>query len=406
MFLTFPNYNIYSVTLLILVLQGYIFSFLLFYRFYKERKLSDICLAVLLFIQGHHCTAYIIGFMDWYDTFPTTKVNYFLFDMALAIGPLLYFYFKGLTQPSFKFRRFDWLHFLPAIMYFGYGIFVWIYDSNTAIYPTVQNGPWEKNINFIHVYPVMNIIQRISVSIYLLFTILLFVNYRKKIKAFFSNTYKVELNWLGLFLGIYIALYVFHLGLGILDQYVELTWTDYWWGFFAIALTVYIVGMKGYYTDLSKLHDFSTEEFDNLEIEPTINEELTLKKELSKEEQEESELFQKNKEKLSRYMATEKPYLNPDLTLSELSKQLNLTSNYLSKVINSGFGKNFNEFINEHRVETFKNRLAEGKTHLSLLGMAYECGFNSKATFNRTFKKMTGFTPSQYSKSLQHQLVK
>lgn len=401
MFLIFPNYNMYSVTLLILVLQGYVFSGLLFYRYFKYRSLSDICLAVLLLFQGHHCTAYIIGFMDWYDTFPTTKINYFLFDLSLAIGPLIYFYFKGLTQPSFKFRKIDWLHFAPAISYFSYGIFVWLYDSNTAIYPTVQNGPWEKNISFIYVYPVMAVVQRVSSLIYLVLTTVLFINYRKKIKAFFSNTYKVELNWLGLFLGIYIILYIIHLSLGILDQYLELTWTDYWWGFFAIALTVYIVGMKGYYTDLTKLHDFSIQDFDELEmVNSVVSEISTRQKKLSKEAEEELILINKNKERLTVYMTIEKPYLNPDLTLSELSKQFNFTPNYLSKVINSGFGKNFNEYINEHRVEAFKNRLQEGETHLSLLGMAYECGFNSKATFNRTFKKMTGFTPSQFSKTL------
>ncbi|MFK7948089.1 MAG: helix-turn-helix domain-containing protein [Saprospiraceae bacterium] len=389
------------MTLLILVLQGYIFSFLLFYRYFKYRNLSDICLAVLLFLQGHHCTAYIIGFMDWYDTFPTTKINYFLFDMSLAVGPLIYFYFKGLTKPSIKFRKIDWLHFAPAIGYFWYGIFVWLYDSNTAIYPTVQNGPWEKNISFIYVYPVMNVLSRISGLIYLVLTSILFINYRKKIKAFFSNTYKVELNWLGLFLGIYIVLYLIHFSLGILDNYIELTWTDYWWGFFAIALTVYIVGMKGYYTDLTKLHDFSVQEFDELEIvNEVVKESIFEQKIVSKIVQTELNLINENKERLTQLMNTEKPYLNPDLTLSELSKQLNLTPNFLSKVINLGFEKNFNEYINSHRVEAFKNRLQEGETHLSLLGMAYECGFNSKATFNRTFKKMTGFTPSQFNKTL------
>lgn len=401
MFLIFPNYNIYSVTLLILVLQGYIFSFLLFHRYFKYRNFSDVCLAVLLLLQGHHCTAYIIGFMDWYDTYPTTKINYFLFDLSLALGPLIYFYFKGLTQPSFKFRKIDGLHFVPAMSYLLYGIFVWWYDSNTAVYETVQNGPWERNISFIYVYPVMDVIQRISVLIYLILTSILFINYRKKIKAFFSNTYKVELNWLGLFLGIYITLYLIHLSLGIVDDYIELTWTDYWWGFFAIALTVYIVGMKGYYTDLTKLHDFPVHEFDELKVaNQIIKEEVSEQKTLSKEVQDELDLINKNKERLTEYMQTEKPYLNPDLTLSELSKQLNLTPNFLSKVINSGFDKNFNEYINSHRVEAFKNRLQEGETHLSLLGMAYECGFNSKATFNRTFKKITGFTPSQFSKTL------
>ena len=69
------------------------------------------------------------------------------------------------------------------------------------------------------------------------------------------------------------------------------------------------------------------------------------------------------------------------------------------------FNKNFNEFINHYRVEACKAKILAGETiHLSLLGIAFECGFNSKATFNRTFKKLTGSTPSQFSKSVRAEL--
>ena len=100
-------------------------------------------------------------------------------------------------------------------------------------------------------------------------------------------------------------------------------------------------------------------------------------------------------------METDKPYLNPDLNLSDLAKQANMTRAQLSEIINSGFNKNFNDFVNEYRVETFKTKLQEGKqAQLSLLGIALECGFNSKATFNRVFKKLTDHSPTQYLKTL------
>ncbi len=100
-------------------------------------------------------------------------------------------------------------------------------------------------------------------------------------------------------------------------------------------------------------------------------------------------------------MEREKPYLHPDLNLSELANQAGLTRGQLSEIINSGFQMNFNDFVNSYRVNAFKGMLKEGKhEQLSLLGIAYECGFNSKATFNRVFKKLTNFSPTQYLQSL------
>jgi len=406
MLLNFPSYNIYSVTLLILVLQGYLFSILFFYRFYKNKQVADLFLGILLFIQGHHCTSYIIGFMGWYDTYTITKINYFLFDFSLAIGPLIYFYIRSLTVPSFKFKLQSMLHFTPVLLWFFYGIGVWLFDSSTEVYSSVQNGPWETEINFEYVYPVMNKLGNLSIAIYLLLSIRLFINYRQKIKAFFSNTYKVELNWLALCLGIYSALFLFHLSINIISEFVELTWTDFWWGFFANAVTIYVIGMKGYFTNLKSLHDFSTNDFEALTVENTIipitkipEKVIKEKVELSQDEIEELALIEATKVKLSIVMESEQLYLNPDLTLSELGQYFKLSPNLMSKVINVGFNKNFNEFINNYRVEACKNKITAGDTaQLSLLGIAYECGFNSKATFNRTFKKLTGYTPSQFNK--------
>jgi AraC-like DNA-binding protein len=71
----------------------------------------------------------------------------------------------------------------------------------------------------------------------------------------------------------------------------------------------------------------------------------------------------------------------------------------LSFAINNGFGKNFNDFINELRIEEVKSRM-ERSGDAGLLAIAFESGFNSKATFNRAFKKFTGLTPREYQENL------
>ena len=97
------------------------------------------------------------------------------------------------------------------------------------------------------------------------------------------------------------------------------------------------------------------------------------------------------------YFEKEKSYLNPELTLSELAIKLNTNTSVLSAVINTGFGKNFNDFVNEYRVEEFKRKAAAPDSkHLTLLAIAFDCGFNSKATFNRAFKKVTDLSPKAF----------
>ena len=104
---------------------------------------------------------------------------------------------------------------------------------------------------------------------------------------------------------------------------------------------------------------------------------------------------------LEKYMAEEKPFLQGNLTLRQLAQLIDLHPNYLSELLNEKIGKNFSEYINHFRVETFKELAQQPKNaHLSLLGLAYESGFNSKTAFNTFFKKETGMTPKQYLKSV------
>jgi len=98
-------------------------------------------------------------------------------------------------------------------------------------------------------------------------------------------------------------------------------------------------------------------------------------------------------------MDNQKLYLNPTLTLSEFAKELKLNPKMVSQQINSGLGKSFNDFVNQYRVEEVKLRLNSlDLERLTILGIAYESGFNSKTTFNRIFKDFTGVAPRDFLK--------
>jgi len=104
---------------------------------------------------------------------------------------------------------------------------------------------------------------------------------------------------------------------------------------------------------------------------------------------------------LNRFMEEHKPYLNPELTLHQLSEATEIPVQNLSQVINEVFENNFFNFINRYRVEDFKKRVPDPQyENYSILGIAFESGFNSKTSFNRIFKNATGQTPSDYKKSI------
>ena len=101
--------------------------------------------------------------------------------------------------------------------------------------------------------------------------------------------------------------------------------------------------------------------------------------------------------KILHLVELEKVYQDAELSLVQMAKQLKTNPTILSKVINQGFGKNFNDFVNHYRIEAVKEKLQAGEQKTqTLLGIAYDCGFNSKATFNRAFKKATGTSPKEW----------
>jgi AraC-like DNA-binding protein len=100
---------------------------------------------------------------------------------------------------------------------------------------------------------------------------------------------------------------------------------------------------------------------------------------------------------LTTAMVTDKLYLNPDLTLSILAAHTSLPPKTISAALNQHFHKNFNEFINEYRVQAVLGKMQhEEYRRQTIASLAYDCGFNSLSTFQRSFKSVTGITPREY----------
>lgn len=102
-------------------------------------------------------------------------------------------------------------------------------------------------------------------------------------------------------------------------------------------------------------------------------------------------------EELLKIMEEEKPFLDPDMTVTKLAKRMNVPKEHISQIVNQRFRLNFNQFLNKYRIEEAKKKLLDPKeSGFVVLKIAYDVGFNSKSTFNTAFKKFTGINPSQY----------
>ncbi|WP_339335788.1 MULTISPECIES: helix-turn-helix domain-containing protein [unclassified Croceitalea] len=383
----FPDFNIYSTPLLVLVVQGLLLCFLLYSRFVKNKRIPDVLLACILLIMCYHRTTYTIGFMGWYDTFRNTKINYYLVSMEMLTAPLIYFYVKSVVTPGFKFVKTHLLHALPWVLFFMLKLVILIYDAQQLEFAEVQNGYLVVNFQWPYLNPLVTVISSAQMLLYLAFSFQLFYTYKHNIQQFFSNTFKKELNWIRNFLFIYSFIFVYGLIQILVDEIiVEMSWTQKWWIQFFSALALLYFGVKGYFTDFNFLKDF----------------EVAKNKPQTKRSEVLDEGITKGKENVNALFKKDKVYLDPELNLAQLSKKLGVPRSEASEIINLGFGVNFNDFVNQFRISEFKQRL-QGGAHkqFSLVGLAFECGFNSKATFNRVFKKEVKLTPTEYLESLK-----
>ena len=389
---SFPQFNIYSTPLLLLVLQGLILCYLLYSRYYKNHKLPDLLLASILLILCYHRTTYTIGFMSWYDTFRNTKINYYLVSMDLLMAPLIYFYIKSVVTPNFRIQKKHLKHVVPWVVFFALKLGILIYDALQPGFANNQNGVLVVNFEWPYLNPLVSLLSSAQMLLYLAFSFQLFYNYKKEIQQFFSNTAQKELNWIRNFLFIYTFIFLYGLVQIFVDEYITaMSWTQKWWIQFFSATALLYFGVKGYFTNFDFLKDFekskSIGQSKGSVLQPARINEIVVAR----------------KEPISKLFHEEKIFLDPELNLTQLSEKVALNRNEVSEIINTGFGMNFNDFVNTFRIEEFKKRLQGGDhQQFSLVGLAFECGFNSKATFNRVFKKAMKLTPSEYVQSLKN----
>ena len=343
----------------------------------RNKSKSDYFLLLWMLLNSAHLGFHYLNFTDNMYAYPHllgVELPFPLFQ-----GVLLYFYVSSVTNQGPKKNWHYWMHLIPAGLAYLYLIRFFILPASEKIEIFKLQGG-EEHALFMSL---LQLVVFVSGIFYVLWCSKLLLNHKKNIRKQFSDIEEISLSWLQFLV----------LGLGIVWCLVIITQNDVLI-YQAVAVFVILIGFFG----VQQKNIFN-------EIVHAPKTKVAIESNLKAEEKDKyqnsglsDELAKDHYENLTRLMKEDELFKNPSLSLGDLASNMDLHPNYLSQIINEKGGKSFYDFVNFYRVEAFKE-LLEGQAHekYTLMTLAFDCGFNSKSTFNRYFKKMTGQTPSQYA---------
>ncbi len=393
------EFSLYSCLPLIFFFHILIYSILFFFRSKRQENYADQLMGWFLLVSAFVVFPWMVGFAGWYDNQPYRDILFLTpFVHTLAIGPLLYLYIKSLTDFNFRIKGKIYFHLLPAFLYLAYRVFMSLID----IY-------WFKKYNLTNEYEDpdfaswYSILSTISILAYLFLSIKHFRSYKKYTEITTSFADLTSLKWLRNFMyafGILTLLPIVRDALSVFPFFAKLRYYGPWYYYVAFAIVVYYIAINAYqavYIHLRKI------EFQPQLLLAFKDSETSLSIKETKLEETETTILPideksiKLKKELILLMQEEMLFERSDLTLNEVAQKLHTNAVILSKVVNQQFALNFNDFINQYRVNAVINRIKDPKfKNQTLLAIAFDAGFNSKATFNRAFKKFTDKNPKEF----------
>jgi AraC-like DNA-binding protein len=397
------DFNFYSSLLLIPFSQGIFYATLLFKKAIVDDYKSNYWLSLFLFLCSLYIAPWMLGFAGWYDNQPYRDFMFYMpFQHLFFLGPVLYFYVQSLLNPVFKLNSKLFFHFIPGILYLLYNGWIFAYDQIIlGEYYYYADGAdkdfdsWYQSLGFF------------SMFIYLLLSIKFYKKYRLLIVQLTSNADALLFIWVKKYLFAFLAMLLLKLFFEVYFSFFpeHANYIGTWWSYLFFSIILFYICINGYAnSSISKI---------GFEVSPSNKEEFHLihKNHIESEtiNINSESLHVKNladlevwKSQIVTLIEKEKLYENPELNLTEISRKLNTNVNVISKAINQGFNMNFNGFSNNYRIEAVKKSFETGALNQStIIGIAYNAGFNSKATFNRAFKKNTGYTPKEFIDLLQ-----
>jgi len=324
------------------------------------------------------------------------QVMILLEPLLTLIAPFLYFYVRSFKE-VITWKK-AWPHFILLIVCMA--IAWWNYSMIGSKYPPSDRLPPEAAKNFLLFLPItIRIVQRL---IYYFLSLRALSFYQRSIQHLFSDTSRINLNWVrwlingSLFL-IIITLVFYPLMVKVPEQF------DLWVLIPStmVSLYIYIATFKGItQPTLWQIHPHTDKE----KLEGELNDageigtpDTAFEKPKYQKSAIGGDKINEITSRVLRVMEQEKLYQEPELTLQDLADKLQHPAYQVSQALNEGLKKSFYDLINTYRVEEAKRLLLDPKNkNYTILSVGFEAGFNSKTTFNTVFKKFTGVTPTEF----------
>ena len=346
-----------------------------------NRKANRILGLLLVIISG------LLSLAFYYNRAQVAMDCPHLFSAAtpipLLFGPLLYFYVKARLHEQFEFKLGNLIHLVPFALLLGIQLSYLLVPTGPQVSLTntfARDAFWITNRTV-----ALNIFKILFNLGYVLASLTLIRDWYEETEKELTDKGLLHLKWLR-----------------------KLSWSVgfYWIGFSFVFIYQVLINTNMTMVDnmLSISLALVTLGIGSIALQkPDIYTEFKLKV-INKNKYKKSSLddhhLARIREKLLRAMEEHRLYLNHELTLRDLSRSIDIPPHYISQTLSRHMHTSFFDFINHYRVEHAKKMLADPKhSHLTILAIAGESGFNSKASFNRAFKKFAGTTPSRYQKN-------
>ncbi|TZF96168.1 AraC family transcriptional regulator [Chryseobacterium panacisoli] len=343
----------------------------------KSKKVTaDYVLAIWFMIIGIHLIFFVLFRAEGYLHFPS--LIGFEMPFPFMHGPMLYLYILCVTNQN-SGKKIWLLHWVPVLMiYIALSQFLLLPPQDrVAVYQ--NNGKGYETLS-----QMIKILMILSGILYVGLSLLAVRKYKKEISNQYSNTEKINLNW------------VYYLIIGIALIWIAVMTRNNILIFSMVVLFIMVAAYFGI-SRVGILDDEAVKTEDAVENSWVENSPEVPKYEKSFAGEEAIQMIYN---KLVTHMEKEKLYTDPELNLNYVAKLLDVHPNTLSQTINFVEKKNFYDYINRQRIEEFK-RIAvlpeNGK--FTILSLAFESGFNSKTSFNRNFKKYMNCSPREFLKS-------
>ena len=338
----------------------------------KQKSNSDVILLLWMLLLAAHLSLF---YANYFTEIPPFLIGVHL-PMPLLQAVFLYFYVASVTNQFPKKKTIVTIHLLPTLLSYLFLVPFFLLPSQEKT--TILEN---KGKGYSELFGLINLILIFASGVvYVCWSSYLIWKHKKNIRNQFSDIEDINLKWLQLLIygigGIWVIVIFFNNGFYI---------------FRGVAIFVILIGFFGV-----QQRDI----FSNIKpLKQLPSEEKKVKYASSGLSTEIAETLYKN---LIEQLNTKSYYTESTLSLNDLAQKLDISPNYLSQIINEKEGKNFFDFINAFRVAEFKRLIAiPTNQQYTLLALAYDCGFNSKSSFNRSFKKHAGLTPSQYAATVQ-----